>query len=119
MNLNKKHLKNQRGFSTLEMLIAITIAVFFIIPAVMYVAFGAQSLASDSQTNTEALHKAQEILENALETSRKSYDSVVDSSGSYDIYSTSTTISGATQCGKQATANVAWTNGHNKPATVS
>jgi len=105
----------------LEILIALAIAVLTI-TAVILVSFGGQSLAIDSQTSSEALHKAQEILDQALETSRNSFDSVVNSSGVWVngiTYSTSTIISNETQCGKQISVNVAWDEEHNRHATTT
>jgi Tfp pilus assembly protein PilV len=63
------------GFSTLEMLIAMAILIL-VISAVILVSFGSQSMLIDSQTNSEALNKAQKLLEEAQAKARKDFNLV-------------------------------------------
>ncbi len=56
--------RNQQGFSTLEIMIALVIIVLSI-SAVMLMVFGSQSTSLGTQTNQEALYKAQQVLEAA------------------------------------------------------
>jgi Tfp pilus assembly protein PilV len=113
--------KNQAGFSTLEILIALAL-VILTISAITLVGFGSQSVAADSQTNTEALHKAQEILDNALETSRNSFDSVVTTVSTYTngiIYNTLLDIPIGAKCLKSATSTVSWMGDHKRQQNVT
>jgi type II secretory pathway pseudopilin PulG len=110
------------GFSTVELLIALAIFVLTI-SGVIIAIFGSQSVVADSQTSTEALHKAQQQLDAALETSRSSFDTVVNTSGSYVngiTYTTALDIppTQVTQCSKQVTSRVTWTGDHSRPEKV-
>ena len=118
--MNRIRSKKQSGFSSLEILLALTLLVLTM-TAVISVIFGNQSVAADSQTNAEALHKAREILENAMETSRNSFDSVVTAAGTYTngiTYNTLLDIPLGTKCFKYATSTVTWTGDHNRPQKV-
>ena len=64
--------KSHSGFSTLEMLIAMTILIM-VISAVILVSFGSQSLLIDSQTNAEALNITQKRLEEQQALARKDF----------------------------------------------
>ena len=67
--------KNSGGFATLEILIAFVVLILSI-SAVILLAFGNQSVAIDSETNTEALYKAEQMLEDARAISRDDFNSV-------------------------------------------
>src|SRR3989344_3912913 len=67
--------KNMKGFATLEMLIAFAV-IILCISAVVMVVFGNQSIAIDSETNNEAITKAQELLEKARADSRFDFNLV-------------------------------------------
>jgi hypothetical protein len=104
-----------RGVSTLEILIAFTVITLSIV-AVTMIVLGSQSVAIDTQTNIEAIGKAQSQLETARALSRKDFSSVVTipkyswSPPGGLTYFASTTVSDLTQCKKQATSTVTWTN---------
>jgi len=72
---NNDHKLNQKGFSTLEMLIAMFILILAL-TAVVSVSFGNQSIIVDSRTNAEALNIAQSLLEKAQADSRKDFNLV-------------------------------------------
>ncbi len=104
-----------RGVSTLEILIAITILTLSIVAVIMIV-MGNQSIAVDTQTNIEAIGKAEAQLEAARALSRQSFSSVVTipqypwaPPGGLTYYA-STTVSDLTQCKKQATSTVTWSD---------
>ncbi len=65
----------QKGFSTLEMLLAMSILIL-VLTAVILVSFGNQAMIIDSQTNAEALNIAQGLLEKAQPDSRKDFNLV-------------------------------------------
>jgi len=66
--IGKKY-NNIKGGSTLEILIAFLI-ISLSIGAVTMLSFSNQSVAVDSETNNEALYKAQQMLEKARSDSR-------------------------------------------------
>ncbi len=111
--------KKQKGFSTVEMLIAMAILIM-IISAVILVSFGSQSLLVDSQTNSEALNKAQELLEEAQAKARKDYKLVNPVAEFVDgIYKKKVDV--ATQPDfftKKVTATVSWTGEGNRNLDV-
>src|SRR3989338_2305791 len=67
--------RNQKGFSTLEILLA-----FFVLSltvgAIISLVFGGQSVAVDSQTYSEAAHKGQAMLEDARATAKGNFNLV-------------------------------------------
>ncbi len=63
------------GFATLEILIAFAM-IILCISAVIMVTFGNQSVAIDSETNNEAISKAQELLEKERADSRFDFNEV-------------------------------------------
>lgn len=65
----------ERGFSTLELLIALTI-MMMTFTAVILTTFGNQALISGGQTNAEAMNIAQEILESAQASARRDFNLV-------------------------------------------
>lgn len=71
----KQTIFSNKGFSTLEMLMAMFILVLTL-TAVVGVSFGNQSMIIDSQTNAEALNIAQGLLEKAQADSRKDFNLV-------------------------------------------
>src|SRR3989338_4876845 len=100
---------NNKGFSTLEVLIAFTVLILCV-TAVILVVFGNQSVTVDTQTNVEAISKAQKELENVRALSRQDFVSVVSDPApvSDGIYNKQNTIVDLTQCLKQATSLVSW-----------
>ena len=65
----------QKGFSTLEMLLAMSILIL-VLTAVILVSFGNQSMIINSRTNAEALNIAQGLLEKAQSDARKDFNLV-------------------------------------------
>lgn len=108
----KKFPKNlNKGMSTLEILLAFVILILAI-TAVIGIGFGNQSITVDAETNTEALSKAQQLLEDARADSRKDFFSVnskniSDQSGSLS-YAKSLLITDLTPCKKLASSTVSW-----------
>lgn len=103
-------IKNQAGFATLEMLLALTILVLSF-SAVILVVFGNQSISVDAQTNDEALYKAQAALEEARAKAREDFNSVLTTSTTTDpggFYQERTIITDLSPCGKDVTSRVFW-----------
>jgi Tfp pilus assembly protein PilV len=103
-----------RGFSTLEILIAFAILTLSM-TAVIMVVFGNQSLAVDTETNVEALGKAQALLEQTRANARADFNSVnstttTETSGPL-FYTKTLAVADITQCKKQATGIVSWQAG--------
>src|ERR1035437_5632737 len=108
-----------RGFATLEVLVAFSVLILCI-TAVILLVFGNQSVSVDSQTNNEALYKAQKMLEQARALSRQDFLSVVSTtttSISIIPYTQTLTVSDLTQCKKQAMSTVTW-NSSNRPQKI-
>lgn len=102
-----------RGMSTLEILIAFAILTLSL-TAVIMVVFGNQSLAIDTQTNIEALTKAQARLEIARAASREDFNSVVTDTAvsmSGIPYTETLTVTDPTECKKQVISTVSWSAG--------
>lgn len=100
----------QKGIATLEMLIAMSL-IIFTISAILPLVSGSQSTSVSSQTNQEALYKAQGVLENARATSRSDFASIKTSAISNDgFYNWQTVVDPAliTQCGKDVKGHVTW-----------
>lgn len=110
---------NQRGFSTLEILIAMTIMVFTI-TSVLPLVFGSQSVSIATQTNQEALYKAQAILEDARATARQDFNSVNPMVPTADnIYQKSLSVQQIDFYTKQVTGIASWQGENNKNLNIS
>ncbi|MBY0376488.1 hypothetical protein K2P96_00755, partial [Patescibacteria group bacterium] len=77
--------KKNAGVITLEILIAFAILILNI-TAVMLLLDGGQSLSVDSQTNTEAIAKAQNMLAQARSDAETDFDSVVSQTDTDGFY---------------------------------
>jgi hypothetical protein len=67
--------QNMRGVATLEILIAFAVLTLSM-GAIIMLSFGNQSVSVDSQTNNEAIYKAQKLLEDARAASRLDFNLV-------------------------------------------
>src|SRR3989338_7109544 len=117
---NDKQLKtSQSGFSTLEIVIAFAILVIAL-SGVIYVLFCDQSTAMSSQTNSGALYRAQQIIEDARASkSHTTFPSIISAGlGLEDIYQKALQVSDISQCAKQLTGTVTW-NDENRPQNVT
>src|ERR1035437_1346372 len=91
-NFLSKIKKSRKGSIILEMLIAMAIIVTTIASVIMLV-FSGQSSTIGSQTNQEALYKAQKQIEDARAQARADFSSVVSiPTQPDDIYSKSTIV---------------------------
>jgi len=100
-----------KGMSTLELLIAFAILTLAI-AAVVLVIFGNQSLAIDTQTNIEALSRAQAGLESARAASRSDFASLQSAVATNDdMYTKSITVTDISLSTKQVTSYVSWSEG--------
>jgi Tfp pilus assembly protein PilV len=98
----------QKGSGTLEILIAFAILALAL-AGVLGVVFSNQSLSIDTQTNTEALYKANEMLEEARAMGRGSFASVVTQTPlADDIYMKSLTVDDLAPDLKKITSTVSW-----------
>lgn len=100
-----------RGVSTLEILIAFAILTLSI-SAVIMVVFGNQSIAIDTQTNVEAISKAQKLLEEQRALSRDDFAAVDDiAETTDDVYTTSVIKEDINSSTKRVTSLVSWPAG--------
>ena len=113
-------LSTQKGFSIIELLIAMAIAIIVMSGVVAgsggFAATlgGYQSTISDSEINAEALHKAQDLIEQAAATARTNYTGVTETSVT-DIssglsYTKKLTIPSeyVTQCAQAVVGTISW-----------
>jgi hypothetical protein len=116
----KKTKYGQEGFSTLEMLMAMTILILFVLVPVVLVSFGTQSLGSDSQTGDEALNIAQDLLEQQQALARKDFNLVNSATSTMDgIYTKKVDVSQIDLFTKKITATVTWSLDHNRSAKTT
>ena len=106
------------GFSTLELMIAMAILVLCL-SAIISVSFGSQSMLVDSQTNNEALNKAQDLLEVAQANARKDFNLANPIAGFIDgIYQKKVEVTQQDLFTKKVTAEVSWLGEHNRNLNV-
>ncbi len=113
------------GFSTLEMLIAMTILILTL-SAVTLTSFGSQTMITDGQIDREALSKAEERLENAQTLARKDFK-LVNSTTTIEtiggvVYTEVLIVSTTTAPDfaiKKITSNVTWSGEHGRSQHVS
>jgi len=106
----------------LEILIAMAILVM-VLSAVVLVAFGSQSMLVDSQTNSEAISKAQEMLEHAQALARKDFKLVNPTSAiADDIYQKKVDVAASSDpldfFTKKVTATISWPAEHGRTLNV-
>lgn len=114
-------MKAARGFSTLEILIAMSV-MFLVLGAVILVSFGNQTAIADSQTDAEALNFAQKLLEGELADSRKDFNLVNSfASSTLDGFYTAQTTSelSSDYLTKKVTVKVSWKGDHLRVQNVS
>lgn len=113
--------KNQEGFSTLEILIALLV-MSFCIAAIIMMVYGGQSLTIDSQTYNEAAHKAQTMLESARASSTQDFNSVnpvVMAADTDPTYKKSLDVIMLDSYTKKISSNVTWNEEGGRKATVT
>ncbi len=110
---------NKKGFATLEILIAFTV-IILCISAVVLVIFSNQSLTIDTQTNTEAVSKAQALLEKARADSRFDFGSVISNTSIDGIYTEILDVPdpAPAPCKKKVSSTVVWNTGSRNLSTT-
>lgn len=102
-----------RGFSTLEILIAFTI-VTLTLTAVIMVTVGTQSFSISTWTNHEALALAYAALEDTQAQLQQDFFSASTSSSTQAVgaitYTTQVVMHDITECKKEATSSVVWSD---------
>jgi hypothetical protein len=110
-----------RGFSTVEMLIAMSVLVISL-SAIILVSFGTQSILVDSQTNSEAISKAQEFLEKEQSLARKDFKLVNPrATSTEDIYKIKVDVESQPDSDfltKKVTATVSWPDQYNRGLNI-
>ncbi|OGI64953.1 hypothetical protein A3A95_02260 [Candidatus Nomurabacteria bacterium RIFCSPLOWO2_01_FULL_39_18] len=111
-----------KGMATLELLIAFVILILCT-SAVIMVAFGNQSFAVDSETNNEAIQKAQKALEDTRALSRQDFDLVVSDPNPIQdgIYTKQIIVDpfAATECSRQIESKITWDTDMNQPQSIN
>lgn len=104
----------KQGFLTLEMMIAMALMVMMLSVVILSI-FGNQNFLIGGQTNSEAMNKAQELLEQEQARARKDYQSVVPILPTTDdIYKKWVTVESSSNptdyFTKKVTSFVSWTD---------
>lgn len=112
-----------RGFSTVEMLIAMAVMIM-VLSAVILLAFGSQSLLADSQTDAEALSLAQLLLEAQQALARQDFNLVeptttVQTIGGLAYTEQLQSTLQSDYLTKKLVATVSWTGDHDRSEYVS
>lgn len=95
------------GQSVVEILVALAIFAL-VISAIIVVSFGGQSLSLDAETSNEALYIAEEKLETAKANAKANWNSVVNSSGTVEIYAHELIVQDISTFEKLVTSKVTW-----------
>ncbi len=122
----KLKIGHQSGFSTLEMLISLVVMTLTL-TAVILVTFSNQSTSVSSQTNDEAIAKAQEQIESIRALARQDINlaqgcddsSATKCSGTVDpYYNRKIIVSDIDSFSKNVTSQVTWSTGSSNPQQV-
>ncbi len=105
-----KLITHARGFATLEIIIALAI-VSLALSAVILVSFGSQFVLVDNQTSSEALTKAQEVLELARAASHTDFKLLNPTTQTDGMYTKSLAVSSPDFFQKKVDATVSWQTG--------
>jgi len=110
----------KRGFSTIEMMIAMALMVV-VLSAVVTVSFGNQGFLIGGQTNAEAMNKAQDLLEREQALARKDFNLVNSTSSTDGFYTMSVDVGlvPPSYLSKSATATISWIDEHKVPHSVT
>lgn len=110
------------GFLTLELMIAL-ILITLSVTAVILVSFGSQGMLVGAQTSSEALQKAQGMLEGAQQLARTDFDMVnpiaTTTDGIYQVSLSVAPYAANEYFVKKVTAHVAWTDERHTARTTS
>jgi len=118
----KKYFKKlDSGSSTLEILLAFAVLTLSM-SAVIMVGFGNQSVSVDSETNTEAINKANSSVEKARADSRENFFSVLSNSQTEISgplsYQNALEVLDISPCKKEVTGVVSWNLNSPRPQEV-
>jgi len=113
-----KSLKNQRGESTLELMIALFILVVCI-TGIVVVIFGNQFLSLDSQMSNTALNEAQAALEQQRGNAKDNFNGIVAGTSTEASYTKTISVNNINPCQKLVTSIVAWPTQGGPPKQVS
>lgn len=111
-------LQRRRGFSLIEILIAIAVLTLSI-SAVILLVFANQNMKIDVLTNNEGVSKAQELIEGLRAKSRQNFSSVVTVAPAADgIYTKGAVVTDIDLFTKLITTTVTWAESAVRPITV-
>lgn len=121
MERRNKNINRKKGSSTLEILLAFAILILSM-SAVIMVGFGNQSVSIDSETNTEAINKANASIEKARADSRENFLSVLSNSQTENSgalsYEKKLEVLDISPCKKEITGLVSWNSSSPRPQEV-
>lgn len=102
--------KNNHGFLTLELLIAMAILATVLF-AVTFISFSSQSFMIDSQNTNDALSKAQAFLEEAKNNAKIDFDLVQDVTSVDGMFTKELVVTELDAITKKIAAEVSWDDG--------
>lgn len=109
---------SQSGFSTLELLISITI-IITALSAVILVVFSNQTVSLDNQVNNEALIKVNDLIEQARGSASFDFTSLGNSPTAVDdIFKKELMITDINPCKKTGIASVSWSTETSRPLQI-
>lgn len=116
---DKLIINSEKGFSTLEILIAFVV-IILTMTAIIVVVFGNQSTGIAAENNALATQKAQEILENTRASSTLDFGLVNPITSHLDgIYTKSQTVDMVDFFTKKVTSKVSWKNDNSANQSVN
>lgn len=98
---------DQKGQSTLEILIALVVLTVALMSAVLVI-FGGQSLSLDSAESNQALRLAQKNLESVVASARYNFNGLASSSSTESEFLEEITVTNISTSTKQVTSKVSW-----------
>jgi Tfp pilus assembly protein PilV len=118
LNSKFKIQNSSHGFSTLELLISITI-IITALSAVIIVVFSNQTVSLDNQINNEALIKANNLIEQARSSSSFDFSSLGNSpTATDDIFKKELMVTDVNPCKKTGIASVSWATDPKRPLQI-
>ncbi len=106
------------GFITLEIMLALAV-MMCTLSAIILLSFGGQSILADNQINTDALSRAEAMLEQAKATARKDFKLLNATTTSDSRYASTLAVSSPDFFKKEIAATVSWDSDTPRPQHVT
>ncbi len=110
------HLSKQRGFSTIELLIAFAIATIFLSGAAL-LAFGGQTAGLDVALTNGGMQRVVSQMRTAVASSTKNWNATMSSVTGF--YNQTNAVTNISPCMKKITSNTTWTTEHARGQNIA